>query len=72
MLCKTAFRQDITKIVIYLIFLNKIGVTFYYSLLSKKVYKHIESEILCRYSSMVTIKKSTLRLYRTTTFLAQL
>ena len=72
MLCKTAFWQDITKIVIYLFFLNKIEVTFSYSLLSKKVYKHIKSEILCRYSFRVMVKKRTLQLYRTTTFLAQL
>ena len=66
---KTAVRQDITKTVN---FFHKIGVSLQYSVLNKKVYKYIKSEILRRYSSRVMVKKSIWQLYRTTTFLAQL
>ena len=69
--CKRAVWQNITKINIYTFF-YKIGVAFQHSLLNKKVYKYIKSEILRRYSSRVMIKKSIWQLYRTTTFLALL
>ena len=69
--CKRVVWQNITKINIYMFF-YKIGVAFQHSLLNKKVYKYIKSEILRRYSSRVMIKKSIWQLYRTTTFLALL
>ena len=62
--CKTAVWQDITKISMLF---YKIGVAFHYSLLNKKVFKYIKSEILHRCSSRVVIKKSIWQLYRTTT-----
>ena len=68
MICKTAARQDITKVVNCF---YKIGVSFQHSLLNKKVDKYIKSEILRRYSSSVMVKKFILQLYRTTTFLSQ-
>ena len=46
-------------------------VSFQYSLLNKKVYKYIKSEILRRYSSSVMVKASILQLYKTAAFLAQ-
>ena len=53
-------------------FFYKTGVSFLYSLLNKKVYKCIKSEILCRYSSRVMVIKSILQCNWTTTFLSQL
>ena len=55
-----------------LIFFYKIGVSFQYSLLNKKVYKFIKNEILDRYFSKAIVKRSILHLNRTTIFLAQL
>ena len=46
-----------------LIFFYKTRVSFQYSLLNKKVYKHIKSEILCGYPSRVMVKKSVLQCY---------
>ena len=66
---KTAVRKDITKTVIF--FYNT-GVSFQYSLLNKKVYRYIKSEILRRHSSRVIVKKSIWQLYTKTAFLAQL
>ena len=66
-LVKQAFPQDAT---IILIFFHKTGVSFQYSLLNKKVYKFIKSEILQRYFSRATVKRSILQLYRTSIFLA--
>ena len=54
------------------IFFYKTGVSFQYSLLNKKVYKYIKSEILCRYSSRVMVVKSILHCNWTTIFLSQL
>ena len=50
------------------IFFYKTGVSFQYSLLNKKVYKYIKSEILCRYSSRVMVIKSILQCNWATTF----
>ena len=69
LLCKTAVWQDPIKIVN---FFYKIGVSFQYSLLNKKVYKFIKNEILDRYFSKAIFKRSILHLNRTTIFLAQL
>ena len=69
LLCKTAVWQDTIKIVI---FFYKIGVSFQYSLLNKKVYKFIKNEILDRYFSKAIVKRSIVHLNRTTIFLAQL
>ena len=69
LLCKTAVWQDTIKIVN---FFYKIGVSFQYSLLNKKVYKFIKNEILDRYFSKAIFKRSILHLNRTTIFLAQL
>ena len=41
-------------------FFYQTGVSFQYSLLNKKVYKYIKSEILCSYSSRVMVIKSIL------------
>ena len=65
---KTAVRQDITKIVN---FFHKIGVSLQYSVLNKKVYKYIKSEILHRYSFRVMVKIKIWQSYTKTTFLAQ-
>ena len=43
------------------IFFYKTGVSFQYSLLNKKVYKYIKSEILCSYSSRIMVMKSILQ-----------
>ena len=69
LLCKTAVWQDTIKIVN---FFYKIGVSFQYSLLNKKIYKFIKNEILDRYFSKAIVKRSILHLNRITIFLAQL
>ena len=56
--CQTSVWQDRTKI---MNFFNKTGVSFQYSLLNKKAYDYIKSEILCRYSSRVIVMKSILQ-----------
>ena len=52
-------------------FFHKIGVILQYSVLNKKVYKYIKSEILRRYYFRFMVKKKIWQSYTKTTFLAQ-
>ena len=67
--CQTAVWQDRTKISNF--FFSK-QYSFQYSILNKKVYRYIKSEILCRYSFRVMVIKFILQCNWTTTFLLHL
>ena len=69
LLCKTAARQDISKIDMF--FLTKLELVFSI-VYERKFINILKNKTLRRYSSRVMVKNFILQVYRTTAFLAQL